>query len=410
MAADFGLDVTIAIAAITVPDGYIVTVSDRMISWGDYTPAEDSAALKNRKVGKKWGLMFAADDANMFLPIVLATSDRLGNEEHDLEAVQSVISDVYKQKFDSEVTSRYLVRYGFRNVAEFRAVGLAQFGNEKFLEICEAIDKFDLGITLLGYGYDKKKTPHIFEVANPGIVTSHDLLGYAVIGSGYFMASASLRRKPLKPDLEAVIYRLLEAKFSAETASGVGKASSVITIGPDAKHGSSNARSGANCSSGPEVNEKKLCKRAFCPPRKSAKLMLVISPEELPNATTAPFASTACNAVANDAPPADLPQFDRRLAVGRIDQCEHLRLSRPSRNNDHAPHRPKRDPIRRGCSTCRTNPANSRHRAPRAQRLITPAPPISCCRARKCSGSRYHSKEAYLWPSSPGCVHSCPQT
>jgi hypothetical protein len=41
--------------------------------------------------------------------------------------------------------------------------------------------------------------------------------------------------------------------------------------------------------------------------------------------------------------------------------------------------------------------------------LITPAPPISCCRARKCSGSRYHSKEAYLWPSSPGCVHSCPQ-
>src|SRR5271166_3992072 len=49
--------------------------------------------------------------------------------------------------------------------------------------------------------------------------------------------------------------------------------------------------------------------------------------------------------------------------------------------------------------------AERHHRAPRAQRLITPAPPISCCRARKCSGSRYHSKEAYLWPSSPGCVH-----
>ena len=38
-----------------------------------------------------------------------------------------------------------------------------------------------------------------------------------------------------------------------------------------------------------------------------------------------------------------LPQFDRRLAVGRIDQCEQLRLSRPSRNTDHAPHRPKRE-------------------------------------------------------------------
>src|SRR5208337_1423103 len=174
------------------------------------------------------------------------------------------------------------------------------------------------------------------------------------------------------------------AQCRASSAPARSAASSDLSATSD----TSNARSGANCSSGPEVNEKKLCKRAFCPPRKSAKLMLVISPEELPNATTAPFASTACNAVANDAPPADLPQFDRRLAVGRIDQCEHLRLSRPSRNNDHAPHRPKRDPIRRGCSTCRTNPANSRHRAPRAQR-----------RARKCSGSRYHSKEAYLWPT-----------
>ena len=130
------------------------------------------------------------------------------------------------------------------------------------------------------------------------------------------------------------------AQCRASSAPARSAASSDLSATSD----TSNARSGANCSSGPEVNEKKLCKRAFCPRRKSAKLMLVISPEELPNATTAPFASTACNAVANDAPPADLPQFDR-------------------------------------------------------------PPPISCCRARKCSGSRYHSKEAYLWPSSPGCVH-----
>jgi hypothetical protein len=33
--------------------------------------------------------------------------------------------------------------------------------------------------------------------------------------------------------------------------------------------------------------------------------MLVVSPEEFPNITTAPFASTACNAVTSDAPPAD---------------------------------------------------------------------------------------------------------
>src|SRR5271167_3400366 len=74
----------------------------------------------------------------------------------------------------------------------------------------------------------------------------------------------------------------------------------------------SNARSGANCSSGPELNEKKLCKRAFCPSPKSAKLMFVVSPEELPNTTTTPFASTACNAVASDAPPADSRMSPKR--------------------------------------------------------------------------------------------------
>ena len=73
------------------------------------------------------------------------------------------------------------------------------------------------------------------------------------------------------------------------------------------------------------------------------------------------------------------PAYRPSSRPGVIDDMQN-----PSRNNDHAPHRPKRD--QRGCSTCRTNPANSRHRAPRAQRLITPAPPISCCRARKCSG------------------------
>jgi hypothetical protein len=43
---------------------------------------------------------------------------------------------------------------------------------------------------------------------------------------------------PLKPDLEAVIYRLLEAKFCSETASGVGKATSVLTMNSLAKYGS----------------------------------------------------------------------------------------------------------------------------------------------------------------------------
>ena len=59
----------------------------------------------------------------------------------------------------------------------------------------------------------------------------------------------------------------------------------------------SNARSSAICSSGGE-GMRISSAYVFCPPRKSKKLILAIPPEELPNSTTAPFASTA-------APPRD---------------------------------------------------------------------------------------------------------
>jgi hypothetical protein len=152
--------------------------------------------------------------------------------------VQDAVLTAYMGLFESEFTSRYLCRYNLASITAFRSVGLSQFGSERFETICNEIDKFDLGMTLLCYGYDTTKSPHIFEVSNPGKITDHDLLQYAVIGSGWYMATASLRRKPLPPDLELTIYRLLEAKFSAETAPGVGKSTSLLTMNADGKDGS----------------------------------------------------------------------------------------------------------------------------------------------------------------------------
>lgn len=238
--ADFGLNMTIGIAAITIPDGNIVTVSDRMLSSGDIVQATDDAALKARKISKTWALLMAAEDANLFLPIVKAAQRKLlrFEERYDLEIVQNVVVESYRELFDTEFTSHHLARYGITNLTEFRTTGLAQFGGTKFRSLCEKVDKFELGITMLGYGFDTKGAPHIFEVLDPGAVTNHDLLGYAVIGSGCYMATASLRRKQLPTnDLELMIYRLLEAKFSAETASGVGKSTNLFTMNADGDGG-----------------------------------------------------------------------------------------------------------------------------------------------------------------------------
>jgi hypothetical protein len=233
---------TIGIAAITGDRKHIVTGSDRLLSSSEGVVQGIESTLKARRIAKSWALMFSATDANLFMPILGKVMDRLGNVEDsyelDLKNVQNVVVDVYREEFDATFTSRYLVRYGFKSIADFRLVGLSQFGDQKFQEICDTIDKFDLGIQLLAYGFDQEKKPHLFQVDNPGQIIDNDLLGYAVIGSGFYMASASLHRKRMPYHLAPLIYRVLEAKFSAETAPGVGKRTALFWMGDDGESGS----------------------------------------------------------------------------------------------------------------------------------------------------------------------------
>jgi hypothetical protein len=232
--AELGLDVTIAMAAITTPDGYIVTVSDRMISYDDVTQAVDNATIKAQGIAKNWGAMFAAADARLFMPIVGKAADRLRNlgEEAPSSAdiVKREVAGAYQDIFEAEFTARHLSRLRFRSIDEFRKNGLSELGPDVFGEIFHELSKFDLGIQLLCYGFSGNGYPNIFQIENPGRVTEENIFKYAVIGSGYWMASASLRRRPLTGDLADTIYRLLEAKFSAETATGVGRATTVMTF------------------------------------------------------------------------------------------------------------------------------------------------------------------------------------
>jgi len=237
---ELGPSVTVCIASFTrygTGDGEIVAVADRMLSDANDLVQGTEDTLKVRKVSKTWALMFSGD-GNLFLPIVEAVQNRIGkpDEPPDLYQVQDAVAKVYAAKFDAEFTARYLARYGISGISTFRQSGLAEFGQERFEYICGEVDKFDLDITLLGYGFDKDSAPHIFEVGNPGAVINHDLLGYAAIGSGIYMAIAALRRKKMPYHRNAVVYRLLEAKFAAETASGVGHKGTVcFTMSPEGK-------------------------------------------------------------------------------------------------------------------------------------------------------------------------------
>ncbi len=236
-----GVYVTICIAAMTqlgMADGQIIMAMDRLITAPDDLVPGAEVVLKARKVSMTWALMFAGN-GDLFLPMQAAISKRLGdfNGVYSLATVQSAALEAYHAAFDDQFTGMHLSRYGFAGITEFRTLGWSQLG-KKFKELCDLIDNFSIGIDLLFCGFGADRMPHIFEISNLGVVTSHDLLGHAAIGSGTYMATASMRRKPMPYHRDALIYRVLEAKFSAETAAGVGDKTVMFTLSSDG-HGKS---------------------------------------------------------------------------------------------------------------------------------------------------------------------------
>lgn len=228
--ADYGLDVTVAIVAISPFDRIIVSISDKMISFGDISQATDDATTKTPSIAAKWFIAFAGNNLSPVWPIIENVRSRLnGGEEWDALEVQQAFSTAFAEQLHREFVSQRLIKYGYTSIEQFRREGRSDLG-ENFSFLCRELDQFELPVQFLVYGYDRSAQPHIFEVNSPGSVTEHNLLGYAVIGSGFHMAMASLRRKPLRGSLESTIYRLLEAKFSTETATGVGKATTVLTM------------------------------------------------------------------------------------------------------------------------------------------------------------------------------------
>jgi hypothetical protein len=222
-------DVTIAIAAITKPENVIVCVADRMISFGDELPAQDNATLKAIRLNTQWELAWAANDVNLIEPIVAIARKHI-NDTHRWDGPDAarIVAEAYSDILHKDFVAKYLARFGYRDMEQFRTEGRDDLGN-RFDNLCVELGRFSLGAAFILFGHDKQNEPKLYEIEDPGRVIDKNLLRYAVIGSGYQMARATLQwPPPLTYMLEDTIYRLLEAKFFAETATGVGKTTTVI--------------------------------------------------------------------------------------------------------------------------------------------------------------------------------------
>jgi 20S proteasome alpha/beta subunit len=238
-------EVTVGIAAIVpTAERQIVVASDAMISFGDWSiPAADETIRKSYAIAGKWGVLFAATDTTAFQPVFFGIREALGfnglpdTNDHEAEVVRTAAQAAYEKEFNYRFFTRHLARFGFEDVSEFKRDGFSQMGKEFHAEYSYKLATFDLGLELLVYGFDPHGNPHVFEVENPGQIKNHDFLHYAAIGTGSNMAYAALARKKLTPGLEETIYRVLDAKFSAETATGVGKKTHVVTMTQTGKLG-----------------------------------------------------------------------------------------------------------------------------------------------------------------------------
>ena len=226
---------TIAIAAKAADHSCIVTVSDRRISFDDAVPSLDSAILKDWFIGRYWGALLATNDTSFAGPILLKAANLLkerGSNE-SVEDVRAAMCDAYAHVRQEHVSREFLSKYGITSIGQFRKEGPSTLGRKLFGSLARRIENESLAETIfLVYGYDPntKNTAHFFEVKNPGNAYTLDQFQYFAIGSGAAIAMASLNLKPVRHLNPAqLIYRVLEAKFSAEASSAVGR-STVVSI------------------------------------------------------------------------------------------------------------------------------------------------------------------------------------
>jgi hypothetical protein len=220
---------TIAIVAKSIRHKCFVSISDRMISFEDQVPAIDNAVFKDLPIRfPNWNMVFAANNTDFVGPIWQAAVASLANKSYQpsLAQVEDAVCNAYANVVRKYVTRQFLTKFGLKTIDEFRKAGPSQLGRRLFGSLIRKIDGFNPGVEFLVYGFDHTagKSPHMFIVSNPGNATNLDHLRFYAIGSGTNMAIASLNLRPLD-NLSAggLAYRLCEAKFSAETASGVGR-------------------------------------------------------------------------------------------------------------------------------------------------------------------------------------------
>jgi len=238
-------NMTIGLVAKCWWNEHLVAISDRQLSYNDVVEAPDDATSKAYSLSKTWGALYSAGNVGPIPAIMQEVHYELYCSEGAVteQTVRAAFRRVWWQSVNERVRDRYLAPLGIDSLDEFRRNGLAELGQTEFSRITNLIENFDPEIQFLVYGFDQDKhvkASHIFEVGKSGqeeLFSNRDVQGFGVIGSGMWPALGMLVNTGAGGyrNLKEAVYRLCEAKFVAETASGVGRATTVSVMAQDGR-------------------------------------------------------------------------------------------------------------------------------------------------------------------------------
>jgi 20S proteasome alpha/beta subunit len=208
---------TVDIAAICEKGNAIVAVSDMQRTFGRLFEVEVDSP-KVFEFSDKCLVMHAGagDKANQ----LCVYGKKQFGDATSTEKIAYGLKDVYKRFKAIEVNDNVLSRFGMDWDSFLRGQG--GMNPQLITEIAQNLAKHDYEVELLVAGIDNEA--HIYTISNPGVCSNLDKNGYWATGSGMQFAITTLAMGQYKTDLplNSALYRLFEAKKSAEIAVGVG--------------------------------------------------------------------------------------------------------------------------------------------------------------------------------------------
>jgi len=226
---------TICIAALAENGKKIVLVADQMVTANIPIPYQyETPEVKKIYEITNNSIVLTAGNA-------LFAHEIIENGQVKIKAISGVntieeISEVLRAEYQN-----YRKEFISRTFLEPRGLDLTTYYSFQqklspilVQEIDNAFENFNIAVEMIVVGYNPDGG-RIYSITHPGLLISHDPLGYACIGTGaphaiYYLMGSNYKKSLSKDEVTKLI---LEAKKKSEAAPGVGKEITLLYLPKD---------------------------------------------------------------------------------------------------------------------------------------------------------------------------------